>query len=159
MSSSFSSLKQRRRLRYVPDIARLGAVCDANYARMMKLSPELVVGLETRINLFFGPDWHGTVSLKVTEVAKYTTTYFLQQLNAPGPWLNNPEMSVRLYHDARMAEVISLHRYRRVEAVHDYPNAAMHLPDEKLQINVFLGEWLAFCESHGAAELELPVKL
>lgn len=60
-------------------------------------------------------------------------------------------MTVRLYHDARLAEVTAADRFRRVPARHDYPNPAMHQPDEKQQWNRFLAEWLRHLRDHGRA--------
>ncbi len=38
---------------------------------------------------------------------------------------------------------------RRLMAIYPYPNQAMHQPDEKNQLNLFLGEWLAHCLACG----------
>jgi uncharacterized protein YqiB (DUF1249 family) len=54
-----------------------------------------------------------------------------------------------VYHDARMAEVVTFAHLRRVFPHYDYPNPAMHQPDEKAQWNRFLGEWLSHCLRHG----------
>jgi hypothetical protein len=58
-------------------------------------------------------------------------------------------MSIRLYHDARMAEVNSSQNIRWIKPRYDYPNKKMHLPDEKQQINQFLKEWLQLCLQQG----------
>ncbi|WP_121345194.1 DUF1249 domain-containing protein, partial [Pseudomonas aeruginosa] len=65
------------------------------------------------------------------------------------PWLPAPRLEVRVYHDARMAEVIGAEQARRLMAIYPYPNQAMHQPDEKNQLNLFLGEWLAHCLACG----------
>lgn len=59
--------------------------------------------------------------------------------------LLHPKMMVRLYHDARMAEIISNQGVKQIKPRYDYPNKKMHLPDEKQQINFFLKEWLQLC--------------
>ncbi len=64
-------------------------------------------------------------------------------------------MRVRMYHDARMAEVVSCAGVRRVEPRYAYPNERMHQPDEKAQWNRFLADWLALGIDHGHA-LALP---
>ena len=38
---------------------------------------------------------------------------------------------------------------RWVRSIYSYPNAAMHQPDEKSQLNLFLGEWLSHCLACG----------
>ena len=67
----------------------------------------------------------------------------------------HPRMSIRLYHDARMAEVISSQDIFQVKPRYDYPNKNMHQQDEKQQINQFLNEWLHLCLEHGQVKLAL----
>lgn len=58
-------------------------------------------------------------------------------------------MSVRLYHDARVAEVCSTQQIYRFKGRYDYPNKKLHQRDEKHQINQFLAEWLRYCLLQG----------
>lgn len=91
----------------------------------------------------------GTVTISLLESSKYTDTLLLEQTSAAGKWLNNPSMTVRMYHDANVAEVISSRGHSRIAGVYNYPNQYMHHPDEKCQLNDFLAEWLGFCLSYG----------
>jgi uncharacterized protein YqiB (DUF1249 family) len=59
----------------------------------------------------------------------YTTTLQVRQEHSL-PWLPVPQLEVQVYHDARMAEVVSAEHARRF-GIYPYPNAAMHQPDEK----------------------------
>ncbi|EJM8829490.1 TPA: DUF1249 domain-containing protein, partial [Pseudomonas aeruginosa] len=90
----------------------------------------------------------GVLALEVTEACPYTTTLQVRQ-ELGLPWLPAPRLEVRVYHDARMAEVIGAEQARRLMAIYPYPNQAMHQPDEKNQLNLFLGEWLAHCLACG----------
>jgi uncharacterized protein YqiB (DUF1249 family) len=63
-------------------------------------------------------------------------------------------MTVRVYHDAMMAEVISCYRDTQIAPVNDYPNRFMHHPDEKVQVNGFLADWLEYCLRFGHLPLE-----
>ena len=89
------------------------------------------------------------VHLCVVERCPYTTTVRLQQ-GAPAPFLSAeamfraPAMTVRLYHDARTAEVTEYQNERGFKPVYAYPNLGMRLPDEKAQINKLLSELLSF---------------
>lgn len=140
------------RRKYVPDLVKLGAHHEANYRRMMKLL-RLMTGKESaRFALHSGAQFVGQVEITLLEACKYTDTLLLQQTSSAGKWLNNPSMTVRIYHDAAVAEVISCHGHRRVAAVNDYPNKYMHHPDEKSQLNAFLSEWLNFCLLHGCCD-------
>lgn len=145
--------------RYVADLTKLGACYEANYRRLIKLIPEQSGWDEVSYKLGRSSDLFGVVKISLLESTKYTNTLLLEQVHNTGRWLNNPQITVRLYHDASVAEVISCYRHRRIEAVNAYPNRFMHHPDEKVQINAFLAEWLSFCLQFGASHFEIPTKM
>jgi len=58
-------------------------------------------------------------------------------------------LQVRIYHDARVAEVIDYQHNRRFDSRYKYPNIKMYQTNEKQQINFFLSEWLDFCITQG----------
>jgi hypothetical protein len=60
-----------------------------------------------------------------------------------------PNISVRVYHDAKSAEVIKIDNQKVFHGVYEYPNRKMRQPDEKEQINRFLGEVLSLCIENG----------
>jgi uncharacterized protein YqiB (DUF1249 family) len=76
----------------------------------------------------------------------------VQQEGLSPEWVTPPSMSVRLYHDASMAEVMSYQNQHRFEGRYQYPNPQMRLPDEKIQLNKFLADWLDHCLQHGHVE-------
>lgn len=129
--------------RYRIDLAAELAECEANYARLLRLLPML-----ERDTHAFGVGAHLQLHVTVTERSPYTTTLEFCQLPAGIPSVA-PRLTVRAYHDARLAEVIAFTSRRRVQPRYDYPNPAMHQPDEKSQWNRFLGEWLSHCLQHG----------
>jgi len=137
------------RERYRVDLVELQAACEANYARLMRLLPAM---RETqgsrRVALSQGERLLGVLALDVLEACPYTTTLRVRQEHSL-PWLPVPQLEVRVYHDARMAEVVSAENARRFRSIYPYPNAAMHQPDEKTQLNLFLGEWLSHCLACG----------
>ena len=137
------------RERYRLDLIELQATCEANYARLMRLLPDMrgLVG-SRRVALSQGEQMLGVLALEVLQVCPYTTTLQVRQEHSL-PWLPVPELQVQVYHDARMAEVIGAEHARRFRSIYPYPNDAMHQPDEKAQLNVFLGEWLSHCLACG----------
>lgn len=144
------------RERYRVDLIELQAACEANYARLMRLLPAMRDERGSRrVALSQGERLLGVLALDVVEACPYTTTLKVRQEHSL-PWLPVPQLEVRVYHDARMAEVISAENARRFRSIYPYPNAAMHQPDEKTQLNLFLGEWLGHCLACGH-ELE-PVR-
>ena len=137
------------RERYRVDLVELQAACEANYARLMRLLPHMREHTESRrVALSEGEHLLGVLALEVLESCPYTTTLCVRQEHSL-PWLPVPRLEVRAYHDARMAEVIGAENARRFRSIYPYPNAAMHQPDEKTQLNLFLGEWLSHCLSCG----------
>jgi uncharacterized protein YqiB (DUF1249 family) len=56
-----------------------------------------------------------------------------------------PVVKVRLYHDAKMAEVISAQNIGSLQPSYRYPNIKMYQKNEKEMVNIFLAEWLQFC--------------
>lgn len=140
---------RRTRERYRVDLLELQAACEANYVRLMRLLPDMRNQPDTRrIAMSQGDRLLGVLVLTVVESCPYTTTVQLRQEDCL-PWLPVPKMDVRVYHDARMAEVIGAEHARRFRGIYSYPNAQMHQPDEKNQLNLFLGEWLGHCLSCG----------
>jgi hypothetical protein len=60
-------------------------------------------------------------------------------------WILKIFMTVRTYHDARVAEVLNFQHHSRFQAQYDYPNPRMFHTNEKQQINRFFNEWLDHC--------------
>jgi uncharacterized protein YqiB (DUF1249 family) len=67
-----------------------------------------------------------------------------------------PTMTVRLYHDARSAEILDVTGQRQLRGFYDYPNVAMMQPDEKAQQNRFLAEFLGVSLATGVALAQPP---
>jgi uncharacterized protein YqiB (DUF1249 family) len=133
-----------RRRRYVPDLSEFMAECELNYLRLTKL---LAGGARRRVLRL--SDSHQFV-LAVEEDGRYTSAVSLKQtLGEAMNALVIAELSVRLYHDARLAEVVACSGMRRLRGVYAYPNRWMAQPDEKAQLNLFLGECLRECLRHG----------
>ena len=154
--------------RYKVDLVGHMAQCDANYVRMHRLLPELfdrdlrTVTLSLPGGKDAAQDDERTLSFRVTERCPYTTTVSLQFHPGQGDWheaIPAPALSVRLYHDARTAEVIAYQGEDRFLGIYDYPNAQGRHPDEKAQLNRFLGEYLALCLGHGREARAVPVTI
>lgn len=131
--------------RYFPDLRTLHSVCDVNYVRLLKLLPDCDT---LDLQYEFGASRSLQYQIVIEEVARYTTTVVMSQINPEMPEYLKPSMRIRLYHDARMAEVISSQNIARFEPSYDYPNKNMHQKNEKEMVNHFLSEWLSFCLTH-----------
>lgn len=148
-------IAQRRR--YQVDLVAQQAMGDMNYLRLCKLLHDLHNRDQWcfSVCLPVGHDWH--VSVNVEERARFTTTVLLSRHQGPCRWTQSPTLKVRMYHDARMAEVVACERHRVSQGRYDYPNGKMYQADEKAQLNRFLGEWLALCLAQGKAPVNLKL--
>ena len=136
------------RSRYHIDLSQLQAICEENYLRLNKLMPAMAVQDEQRIVIDAGDGPDQALVMRVLERCRYTTMLQLVYERSHD-WLAPPRMEIRLYHDASMAEVVAAYNRRRFMGVYPYPNEQMLQPDEKTQLNRFLGEWLGHCQRFG----------
>jgi len=134
--------------RYRVDLPDLITQGEQNYMRLRRLMGAL--GDADQVRLQVGKQGEYSVTLRVLERCRYTTEISLQQ-DRLHSLLAGPCLVVRLYHDARLAEVIEVSPFSRVSARHEYPNKAMHQRNEKQQWSHFLGEWLRHVQDHGRA--------
>jgi uncharacterized protein YqiB (DUF1249 family) len=161
--------------KYHPKLSTLMNLCEINYMLLVRLlashNDEELVGDE---RIFFISDFL-SYSITTLEITRYTSLVSICQempnakqektkqevkpekneINTQFAHVLHPKMVIRLYHDARMAEVISNQDIRQIKPRYDYPNTKMHLPDEKQQINQFLKEWLQLCLKLGQVKLSL----
>lgn len=163
--SFFPNSKVNNRKKYQPNLVSLMTLCANNYFLFLKIQADQTQLYQQRY--FFIND-HLAYTITVNEVTRYTSliTFEQNELKHKKAGLQNsrsktllqsfhPRMSIRLYHDARMAEVISSQDIHQVKPRYDYPNKHMHQQDEKQQINQFLNEWLQLCLTHGQVNVEL----
>ncbi|KWX81958.1 dehydrogenase [Streptococcus pneumoniae] len=96
-----------------------------------------------------------TYRLTIIESTRYTTLVEINQIAPAVSYWSLPSLTVRLYHDAMVAEVCASQQIFRFKARYDYPKKKLHQRDEKHQINQFLADWLRYCLTHGA--MAVPV--
>ena len=68
--------------------------------------------------------------------------------------LENTEIEIYIYHDARMAEVRKFNGKKQFWLRNKYPNKNMLSKDEKFQWNSFLEEFLTHTKTHGLSILK-----
>ncbi|MGD8115949.1 DUF1249 family protein [Vibrio sp. Hep-1b-8] len=137
---------------YHVDLSDLMRTYETNYAKLNALLPYQPSVGDVRCYQAA----YMTYQIQVVEVTKYTTLVDICQSDDV-PVFPLPTMSVRLYHDARVAEVCSCEHLKRVNARYDYPNDKMLQQDEKVQLNRFLGDWLSFCLKQGISRTPLNI--
>ena len=144
------SLQQARKKQFKVDLAELHAVCEANYARLLRLFPDYE---NSNSREFIAGS--ASVHLEVIERCRYTTIFHLHQQHAEARWLGHLRVEVRAYHDAGMLEVGMFQSHRQIAPRYQYPNDRMFQQDEKSQQNRFLADWLEHCLQNGRSSLDL----
>ncbi|MFT7684710.1 MAG: hypothetical protein ACI9FB_000050 [Candidatus Azotimanducaceae bacterium] len=168
-----------KRKRYVPNLVSDMAECDANYLRLCQLFPQMneddsvefgIDASDVSASVFSSPglvkgsnlefdreaDLEAKVEIEICQRCPYTTMLKVTVTNSEDtPWIKWPTMEVRIYHDAKSAEVTSFEEHRNLKFRYAQPNEKMFQPDEKSQINKYLGELLAYCIEHGYC-LDVP---
>ena len=123
--------------------ATVGALldlCEENYQLLLTLAPRLpaLVGRHRARPAQAGPE----LFLEVAEQSRYTTTVRLTYyFDEPPGCAADPNVTLRVYHDARQAEVLDLRQ--RV-----LPTARAFTPpglSRKWRANLFVSKWLGFC--------------
>lgn len=144
-----------RKTHYKFDLAALQRLAERNYAALLALLPATIKRGEQRF-ISVGEQLHFEV--EVIDAAPFTTELRLKQSQTEGLppdqlRVLQADIEVRLYHDAKMAEVTKAQGVNRIQARYEIPNKAMHQRDEKRQLNKFLADWLKLCREHGRADM------
>ena len=92
------------------------------------------------------PD-HLDLHLQIVERSRYTTTLYLSYAfpSADGMQME-PNLKIRIYHDARLAEVMAGHLHHGRLILDHLP---AHALTEKWTLNRFLNRWLGYCLKQG----------
>jgi len=116
-------------------------VYEANYTLLCGLLPFLPAG-EPGLRAV-ARSGAGRIMAALLENSPYTQVLELRHDFRPSTdLLPGLEFQVRLYHDARVADVIRYQAHRRLRGRYAYPNEHMFHPDEKRQSNLLLHDWL-----------------
>ena len=137
---------------YVQSLPKYITLCERNYIRLLKVIPKEEKGTQRTIELA-----NAHYILCVDECAKYTTDITIKQTLSASEFLPQLQLAVRLYHDAKVAEVIHHDFHQRIKPSYGYPNPSMHQKDEKYQLNAFLADWLMACFESGRIPLNWDV--
>ncbi|QYJ86737.1 DUF1249 domain-containing protein [Shewanella mesophila] len=128
----------KRHNSYQVDVSRFLALCSRNYFNILRWLPA---------SSLQGESWQvegdfGRLDVKLLENTQYTQLIEISRAIEISQLIDTPKVVVRVYHDAKLAEVLTSRQIYRLRAVYDYPNIRMHHRDEKYQVNAFLEELL-----------------
>jgi len=143
VSKTASSLNPKR---YQPDVNRFLSLCGRNYFYILRWLPiEAAQGDVWQVEGEFG-----CLDVRLLENTKYTQLIEISRALNQSDFVHSPQVCVRVYHDAKLAEVLTSRQIYQLRPVYDYPNIRMHHRDEKYQVNAFLEELLKI-DSHMSA--------
>ena len=121
----------------------LAKLCEANFERLVRLIPDMA-GMTT----YSVAHAHGKPSLHVQllEHSPYTVTLELSHCFSKGfELLLEPAVKIRVYFDARAAEVLSDHARPKIHQAFGRSGNAREVLDYKWSLNYFLSQWLDHC--------------
>ena len=125
----------------------LMSLYESNYIRLAGLVPDLRGVANEQISVVHGDC---PLHLAVDERSRYTTTLRLTYVfQDDAGEVADPDLQIRVYHDARLAEVQSCarwHRHAALESIRSH--FARELGDRWLR-NVMLNKWLDYCVERG----------
>lgn len=133
--SSVTSLKPKR---YQPNINRFLTLCGRNYYHILRWLPD---DAEQGASWQVGGEY-GFLDVRLLENTRYTQLIEISRNVGKTDFVDTPKISVRVYHDAKLAEVLTSRQIYQLSPVYDYPNIRMHHRDEKYRVNAFLEELL-----------------
>ncbi|MDH4275796.1 MAG: DUF1249 domain-containing protein [Gammaproteobacteria bacterium] len=125
----------------------LMALYEANFEKFVAMIPDGAPGeLLLRNAAYSGM----VLQMRALERAPYTSTWqVLAHYAGVESGLPCPTFRVRLYHDAKVLEVLFFQGRGRFLGEYPYPNPWMFARDEKRQVNKFFGELLGYCVVNG----------
>ena len=145
------SVSETRRQRL--NLSELHAECGLNYMRLLRLLPKPIEeGSSVVVDFADGPG--SGMRATVLEVTKYTCLLSIVTGGSRPDWLPGIEVKVRIYHDARMAEVVEWCSDRTIPWLL-CENSGKQARDEKWQWNRFLSELLAHSFSRGMSKIKV----
>jgi uncharacterized protein YqiB (DUF1249 family) len=119
---------------------------ERNFERLLQLVPGL---RKLRGRVVSSVDGVPDLSLEVLDQSAYTTTLVMTYaLEIDGARRHEPEVQVRVYHDARMAEVLAV-RETGPSGRAGWCSLRHSALSRKWRFNRFLGKWLAYCLQQG----------
>jgi uncharacterized protein YqiB (DUF1249 family) len=121
----------------------LMAVYESNYLRLAELAGELRALHGERRSIVAGDC---DLVLTVTERAAYTTTVNLTYVFERDA---APDMTLRIYHDARLAEAQAWGGPHGHQALRTWRRGAERELDHRWARNVMLNKWLEYCVDRG----------
>jgi uncharacterized protein len=119
---------------------------ESNYVRLKQLISDLA-RLPNEVISITEDDC--PLRLSIEERGRYTTTFTLTYVFDNDASNTAPDLAVRVYHDAKLAEAMEAangHRHRMLDALRKQLNGEL---DTRWRRNIMLNKWLEYCSDRG----------
>ncbi len=121
----------------------LEQICDSNFRKIFQLIPDLLAFEENARGFAVN---NSTLYLEVIERTPYTMTVELSHCFNKNPdGFLEPAVKIRIYLDAKLAEVLSDHARAAVSEVYRDSSRSCEIMNYKWRLNYFLQKWLDHC--------------
>ena len=131
---------RRGRFVHARSFAGLMELYEKNYIRLRNIVPDLAVADE----MISAVPGHQDLHLSITQRCKYTTMLRMTyQFEQAGQTLFEPDLHLKVYHDARVIEV------QQFQSRTHGPLSMTNMIDQKWMMNRFLYKWLGYCLHQG----------
>ena len=136
------------------DFVSLMDLYEGNYIKLRKL----LNGLDPQDDAVISrADGHLDLYLSIVERSKYTTTLYLTYCFPEEQGIQmEPNLRIRIYHDAKLAEVMAGHLHHGRLVLDNLPADALY---KKWQLNRFFNKWLGYCLRQGHSFASTPREL
>ena len=125
----------------------LMSLYESNYIRLRWLIPELATMPLSAVSSVAGDV---PLHLNIEERSRYTTTLNLTYRFADGErQISDPDLQIRIYHDARLAEVQACARWHRHTMLESIRSQLVRDLGDRWLRNVMLNKWLDYCVERG----------
>jgi hypothetical protein len=137
------TLQQRVRLVRARSFAGLMTVYESNHSRMRQLLGDLVQVPEHAVSR---SPTDLSLNVNVQERSRYTTvmqmTYWFDAAEGS---VADPDLAVRIYHDARLVEAVDCAGNPRHAVLQPLWRPARSELEQRWTLNILLNKWLEFC--------------
>jgi uncharacterized protein YqiB (DUF1249 family) len=125
---------------------------ERNYLKLIHFFP---IGDHERSIVYLMPEGllNKEIRISCKKLSSHTSVIEIYKSKSL-PLLENTEIEIYIYHDARMAEVRKFNGKKQFWLRNKYPNKNMLSKDEKFQWNFFLEEFLTHTKTHGLSILK-----
>jgi uncharacterized protein YqiB (DUF1249 family) len=129
----------------------LMSLYESNYIRLHWLIPRLESIAASAISTVAGDC---PLHVRIEERSRYTTTLTLTYVFAAPDAMSmtavhDPDLQIRVYHDARLAEVQSCARWHRHTVLESIRSEFARALGDRWLRNVMLNKWLDYCVERG----------